>query len=54
MDDDEDENENGVCDDSSSNLKYVSITKRQKVHALHQIMFNNVHNGRKKTPLHMR
>ena len=50
-DDDYDDEEDK--DEAEENVQGMSDMKRRKIRVLHQIMYFNVHNGTKRTPLHI-
>ena len=51
--DDDDDNDNEEDKDVAENVQGMSDLKRRKIRVLHQIMYFNVHNDTKRTPLHI-
>ena len=52
-DDDDDNDDVEDKDEAEENVQGLSDMKRRKIRVLHQIIYFNVHNGTKRTPLHI-
>ena len=51
--DDDDNDDVEDKDEAEENVQGLSDMKRRKIRVLHQIIYFNVHNGTKRTPLHI-